>query len=294
MEARRPARATSAVAGHPSLPPRVRRAGLAAAAVFLTAFFFVMSFPWDRLGDVTAARAGQLLGADVAVAHLRTSWLPLPGFRASGVRVHWPDGRSLELDQASVRPAFSSAWLRGRPALFVAVAAAVGTARGTVVTGGPPAFAGRLGVPALARLPLATFVPELSLDGRADADVDLRLLPDGPRGEARFEAHDGSLALPGLPVALPYTALRGQLDFTDAAWVEVRSLSLEGPMLAADAKGSVGRAPLPQLAPLDLELHVQVRDASLRPALAGAGLRLGPDGAATLRLRGTPQRPLLQ
>lgn len=294
MAVRTASRARSVTAARPSPSPGLRRAGLAAAALVLTAFFFVMSFPWDRLGDATAARVGQLLGADVAVAHLSTSWLPLPGFRASGVRMHWPDGRSLELEQASVRPAFSTAWLRGRPALFVSLAAPLGTARGTLLPAGPPAFAGRLGVPALARLPLTMLVPELSLDGRADADVDLRLLPDGPRGEARFEAHDGSLALPGLPVALPYTTLRGELGFTDAASVEVRSLSLEGPMLAADAKGSVGRAPIPQLAPLDLELHVQVRDASLRPALAGAGLRFGPDGAATLHLRGTPQRPLLQ
>ncbi len=294
MPARPGSRPGAAAAARPSLPAGVRRLGLIAAALVLTTFFFVLSFPWDRLGESTAARIGALIGADVAVGHLGTTWLPLPGFRASGVRVRWSDGRNLELDQASVRPAFSLAWLRGRPALYVGLAAPLGSARGTLVPAGPPAFAGHLGVPALARLPLQRFAPDLALDGRAEAQVDLRLLPDGPRGEARVEARDGSIALPGVVVALPYTSVRGDLGFTDAALVEVRSFSLEGPMLSADVKGSVGRAPTLQLAPLDLELHVQVRDASLRPMLAGAGLRLGPDGSATVHLRGTPQRPLVQ
>jgi hypothetical protein len=176
----------------------------------------------------------------------------------------------------------------------VGLATPLGSARGTLVPAGPLAFDGHLGVPSLARLPLQRFVPDLSLDGRVEADLDLRVLPDGPRGEASFEAQDGSIALPGVVVALPYKTLRGELGFTDAALVEVRSLSLDGPMLSADAKGTVGRAPTPQLSPLDIELHVQVRDASLRPMVAGAGIKLGPDGSGTVHLRGTPQRPQLQ
>jgi hypothetical protein len=74
----------------------------------------------------------------------------------------------------------------------------------------------------------------------------------------------------------------------------VKSLALEGPLVAGSGTGSVGRAGALDAAPLALDLHLQARDPGLRQLLAAQGLAPGPDGTATLLISGTLGNPILR
>lgn len=274
---------------------RLQRVGIPAGAVLLTLFFVALGFPYDRLREVVASRASQALHARIQMASFTPTLSLLgPGLRATGLDVTFADGGRFTADDARVRPAWSTSWLRGRPALHVDLRAAQGHAVGTLVLGAEPGFDGRLEEVDLARLPLEAALPGLSLDGTAHATVDLRRMPAGPRGSFDLTASGGSVALPGFPVALPFETLTAKAELTDEALARDLDVDLQGPMLTAKIRGTVGQAPLVAGAPLDLQLTMKVVDPSLRPMLAGTGLRFAPDGTAEMRLTGTIGRPLLR
>ncbi len=285
---------TAAALASPSLR-RLQRVAIPAGAALLTLLFVAIGFPYDRLRDVAAAKAGQMLGAQVRMASLAPTLSLLgPGVAASELSVTLADGRHFGVAKARVRPAWSAAWLRGRPALHVDVTAAEGHAAGTLVLGPEPGFAGTVSDVDLAKLPAAAALPGLSLDGTASGDVDLRRTPAGPRGAIDLTARGGSVAMPGMPIALPFETLVAKAAITDAALAEGVDVDLQGPMLTAKIRGSVGQAPVVTNAPLDLQLQVKVVDPSLRPVLGATGLRLAQDGTAEMRLTGSVGRPLLR
>jgi type II secretion system protein N len=274
---------------------RLRRLGIPLAALLLTSFFVLIGFPWERVRERVAHQIGAATGSTLTIGSLAPAFgLFGPGFQASHVVVSWPDGRRFDLAEARVRPAPSLSWLRLRPALYVDAQTPQGRTSGKLTLGTPYRFAGSLSDIQLAALPTAQLIPGASLEGHAQLDGDLELRSDGPRGELRFEASEGSLTIPGLPIALPYTTLHGTLRFADETAIAIESLVLDGPMLSAQASGTLARAPQLQTAPLDMELRLEARDASLRPLLAQAGLRVGPDGSATVKITGTPSRPILR
>jgi type II secretion system protein N len=293
-QTRAPARAVRA-AGASDLPRWVFRRVIPFGAAALTLLFVVAGFPYDRLAPAAAARISAATGARVTIADFGpTLGLLGLGVRAAGVRIAWPDGSGLQLDDLRVRPAWSLSWLRGRPALAIQASGPLGRAEGTAIIAGEPGFDGRVSDLDLSKLPIASFVPGASIEGHGGAEGELSLGPAGVRGELALDATDGSIALPNLPVALPYTTLRGDVKMTDAALLEITALELDGPLLALRVNGSVGRAVVIPAAPLNLELHVMAKDPAVRPLLAQAGLRVGEDGSADLRLTGTAAQPLLR
>jgi type II secretion system protein N len=274
---------------------RLQRVGIPAGAVLLTCFFVAIGFPYDRIRDVVASKAGQALHAQVRMAGFGPTLSLLgPGLKATGLDVTFASGQRFSLETASVRPAWSTSWLRARPALQVDLRAAEGHAVGTVVLGAEPGFDGALEDVDLAKLPLEGVVPGLSLDGTASGDVALRRTAAGPRGSLDVVAKAGSVALPGLPVALPFETLTAKTELTEAHLAENVNVDLQGPMLTAQITGNVGQSPLPMNAPLELQLKLKVVDPALRPMLSGTGLRFAQDGTAEMRLSGTPGRPLLR
>ncbi|HTF33854.1 MAG TPA: type II secretion system protein GspN [Myxococcota bacterium] len=285
----------AADAGPLELPRWVRTRAIPLGAALLTLLFVVAGFPFDRLAPSLAARVSQGLGAQVSIASVGPSLSLLgPGVRASGVSVAWPDGSQLRLDSLRVRPAWSFAWLRGRPALALRLAAPLGQLNGTLTLGSESGFDGALHEFELAKLPLQSLVPGASIDGKASGDLDITTTPGGARGSFHVEARDGSLGLPNLPFALPYTMLRTDVRLTDAALAEISSLELDGPLLSLRASGSIGRAALLLAAPLNLSVRIQAKDSSVGPLLAAAGLRMAADGSADLRITGTAGQPLLR
>ena len=90
-------------------------------------------------------------------------------------------------------------------------------------------------------LPLAA-LPGGSLRGRADLDLDLEPGETGPEGSSGFDARDGALGLPGLPMPLPFTRLVGELRLGGEQLAELANTVLEGPLVSARASGTLGRA----------------------------------------------------
>ncbi len=274
---------------------RLQRIGIPVGAVLLTLFFVLIGFPYDRVRDVVAAKASQALHAQIRVAELGpTVSLFGPGISAKGLDVVLASGEKWSLESASVRPAWSTSWLRGRPSLHVDLTASQGRAVGTLLLGAEPGFDGEIHEVDLAKLPLENALAGLSFDGVANADVDLRQTAAGPRGSIDLDAKGGSVALPGMPVALPFETLKAQAQLTDTHLAENVNVDLQGPMLTAQITGNVGQSPMPMNAPLELQLKMKVVDASLRPMLMGSGLRFAQDGTADMRLTGTAGRPLLR
>lgn len=275
------------------MPRLLRVVGLPLVGVLLVLFFVYLGFPYERLARVVATEAGRLLGARVDIQEVGPRLaLTGPGFEARGVRASWENGRRLQLERAAVRPAWSLAWLRGTPALYAELESPLGTVEGTWVSDG--AWYGDVRALDLSAVPLEALWRGAGPEGRLDARVDLRWSESGPEGDVSFEAREGSLRLPDLPTALPYQRCRGVLVFGGESFVAVESFSLEGPLLSVKAKGTLGRAARFESSPLQLELELKATQPGIQSILRSAGLRLGRDGSARVRVTGTPSAPLLR
>lgn len=276
----------------------VRRAlAIAAAAFVLTGAFVVAGFPYSlvtaRLEQAIEAATGARV--DIGRFAIGLHWL-VPELRGWDVDVTTPAGRRVHLDRVRVHPAVSFSWLRGRPAIALALRSkALGEADGTVTVGGEPGFSGELRGVALGPLSLLeAFAPGAVLEGRADATIDLALAETGPTGTARFTVADGSLTLPVLPIGLPFQSLRGDVAFGGDALAKIESLDLAGPLVAFQAKGTIGTAPIAANAPLDVEATVEVRDPTVRTLIGGQGLALDASGKSQIHLGGTLGSPAPQ
>jgi type II secretion system protein N len=271
----------------------VRRAlAIAAAALVTTGFFVVSGFPYDRLAPRIEQAIAAATGARVDIGRLDLGlvWVT-PELRAEDVDVAWPGGRRLRFERLRVRPAWSTSWLRGHPALVLALRSSEGEVDGTVVAGGEPAFRGTLRQVELGQIPLDEWAPGASLAGRADAELDLAIAADGPRGSARFTVGDGSLSLPLLPIGVPFESLRGELVLGGESLAKIAALDLVGPLVGFSAQGTIGRAPEATMAPLAIDARLDVREPTVRTLLRGQGIVLDAEGKAAVTIGGTLGSP---
>jgi type II secretion system protein N len=287
--------APAPAAPFPFLPrsPAKRTLLVLAAYAALTLAFVVARFPIDRLTPRFEALASAATGARVTVGSLEVSLIALlPAVQARGVQVTWPGGAQLALDRVRVRPAWSLSWLRGDPSLALSLRKAGGSVDGTLRLGATPGFRGDVEKLDLALLPPALLGGSgLALDGKLDADLDLRMAELGPEGTLSLHAAGGSFSLPSLPVGIPYEKIDGDLVLGGDALVTIGSLVVDGPMLAGRASGTVGRGPTPPLAPISIDARIELREPALRGMLSGSGVTLGPDGAADVTIGGTLTSP---
>jgi type II secretion system protein N len=279
-------------------PSRAQRAVLAAAACALaTAFFFAVRFPYDRFRDLVATQLAALTGAQVELGEV-SGGLGVAGLtlRAAPLALRWPAGGEVQLERAALRPAWSLSWLRGRPALHLDLQSTAGRISGTVWPGPPFAVSGRVRDFALESLPSEVLdaAQGFALTGRLDAQADLSTADGALDGELELDVRDGAASAPGSPISIPFERLTAALALGQDGAVRVQSAALEGPMLAGSAEGQLGPAPDPRQAPLDLKVDLRVADPSLRGMLAPLGVRLDPEGKASLKLRGTLGAPLLR
>ena len=265
---------------------------IAFAAVALTTFFLISGFPYDRLAPRASATLESLTGARVAIGglDLGMAWFA-PQLRASKVEITWPGAKPIAFDRLRVHPAFSTSWLRGRPALVVAVASALGEADGTLVVGAEPSFDGELHNVSLALLPLQEVAAGAQLDGRADATIDLQMAEVGPQGSVRFEAKNGSLTLPMLPIGVPFEKLSGDLALGGDVVAKLTSLDLAGPLVSLTASGTVGKGPTRDLSPLALQARIEAREPAVRQMLQSQGVALDANGGAAVTIDGTLGSP---
>lgn len=277
-------------------PTGVRRVvAIAAAAILLTGTFIVFGFPYDRLTPRITQAIEAATGARVSIGRLGlgVAWLG-PQLRAWDLDVTTPGGRRIPIDRLRVHPAWSMSWLRGVPSVVVAVRSPLGEIDGTLRIGAQPAFDGELKHFDLAQLPLDLVAPGASLDGRGNATIDVAIGDAGAGGTARFDVTQGSFGVPMLPIGVPFDGLHGDLQLGGDVLAKIEAFELTGPLLQVSAKGTLGQAAATTLAPLALEAQIEVRDANARSLLQAQGVRLGPDGKASLTIGGTLGDPQVQ
>jgi hypothetical protein len=251
-----------------ALPVFLRFVAIPLAGALLFLLFLHLGFPYDRLAGRLAEQLGQTTRTQVRFGELKPRLsLRGPGLEAVGVTATPAEGAPIQIERAFLRPAWSLAWLRLRPALHIDLT----------------------GVD-LASLPLAAALPQSSLQGQADLRLELVLGGEAPQAGGRFSARDGSLGLPGLPAPVPFTSFAGELAYGGENLLELADATLEGPLVSVLAGGSLGRGASLASSPLQLDLEITAQP-GLQAPLQAAGIQLGPEGRKKLHLTGTPSRP---
>lgn len=269
-----------------------RALAISVAAVALTSVFLVAGFPYDRIAPRAAAGIGSVTGTRVTIGRLGlgVTWFA-PQLRAWDVHVAWPSGKAASFQSVRVHPAWSTAWLRGAPALGIELRSPLGEVDGTVIGGAEPSFDGELRQVSLALLPLQEIAAGTQLDGRVDAQLEVTIGEAGPQGRAHFEATQGSLTLPLLPIGVPFDKLSGDLALGGDTLAVLNAFDLAGPLVALTASGTVGRNANPDLAPLALKARIEAREPAVRSMLESEGVTLDASGAAAVEIGGTLGSP---
>jgi hypothetical protein len=109
-----------------------------------------------------------------------------------------------------------------------------------------------------------------------------------------LRATDGSIGLPGLPLALPFQTLDAVAHLGGEARLRLEYVALGGPMLSANGEALLASAPVFAAAPLTATLHIEVHEAGVRPTLRNLGIRLDAEGRADVRLGGTLAAPTVR
>jgi hypothetical protein len=280
--------------------PAKRRRGLAGRAlrtlaVALVAVVAVLAvaiafFPFERLAPLAEAQLSRLAGAEARIGALDVRLrLRGPELTAHAVALRWPSGEALALDELRMRAARPGAWLRGVPTAHVALRAPFGAFDGDVSR---EQVAGDLSGFDLALLPSAGFGGGGALlAGPVDARVDLRRSePEASgswTGSIALSGVEGSLALPGSPVAIPYERLDAGARLAHDGTLHLDSLALAGPMVSAHASGVIAAGPRgPASGSVAIDARVERLDPALVPALAQYGVALDANGAGRLSVVG--------
>ena len=274
--------------------PLARIAAILFAGLILTSFFIYMGFPYDRLASTIQSRVESTYGIrlDLGEVGPRPQLLG-PGLQARPVRVTQPDGEVIALDRLLLRPAWSLSWFSGRPALHVLMEGPTGTAEGTVTLGDLPGWSGELSGLDLEQLPLAEFAPGTALRGEGTARAEIVIGAQGLEGPFQFEASEGSIAHPQLPMDLPYEKLTGALILGGEQRAVIESMQLESPMFSASVTGTVGHGSSFGAAPLNLEVELEASGA-VQGVLNSQGIEMGRDGKLKMHILGTPSRPIVR
>ena len=284
---------TDVVAETPS-SRSVRVVPLLFAAIGLTALFMVVRFPYDRIAVSIAQRIERETGTRIVLGPVSIALVRwAPGLASSGVQIARADGSRLDLEWLGVRPALALAWLAGNPAIATELSSPRGGASGVVTFGNAPGFSGSLRNFDLEQLPPEFIAAPVHLTGRADADVDVTMRETGPEGDVEFEARDGVLTHPNLPIPMPFQKLTGEIELGGTNWAEIQKLELASPLASGHAKGTVGRAPAFAAAPLKLEIELTVSGA-VQGSLRSQGVAIGNDGKIHVNVSGTPTRPVVR
>ena len=266
--------------------------GLALAALALAAVLAVAAafFPFERLAPALAARIERETGAEARIESLRaTLGARGPELELRGVALRWPTGDALAVTSLQVRAARPGAWLRGVPTAHLVLRTAFGAFDGEVSR---ERVSGELAGFDFAQLPAAWFGEGgAPLAGAVDARIDFARSAARWTGEATLTGADGSLALPGAPVALPYERLDASARLDPAGTLHLLALALAGPMVSARASGTISAGPRgPARGAIAIAADVERLDPALLPALRQAGVALGPDGAGRITVSGMPGR----
>jgi type II secretion system protein N len=269
----------------------VRRAALILGVLVLLLVFVALRFPYERLLPPLLQTASALTGAEIEVADVGLGLgLGGPEAVASGVTLRWPATAEIVLDELRVRPAWSFAWLRGTPLWHVAAEGAPGAWHGVVA---PDRIEGEWTEVDTDALPWALLGALAPVHGRLSGEVDLARSDGAWAGTAEVAGGEGSVDLPGLPVAIPFVAVEAELAVSPAV-ITLSSARLEGPLVTANVGGTATASGTVFSAwPLDLDVEIEQVDPALRGYLGPLGIPVDAEGRARLRVTGSLAAPYL-
>ena len=278
--------------GTPRLSGPLRFLGLAIAGTVLVLMFITIGFPYDRLAEFITAEVRRSSGVGITIGDLGPSLqLGGPGVRATDVGIVGA-GSDYQADRAILRAAWSTSWLRGRPAIHADIEGPLGAIVGTYTMGLEVAWEGVLTGINLEAPPIRQLLPIVDLTGSGDAELKVKQGLSGPEGWIRFELSEGSIAFGDYPLAIPYESIAGSVTFGDESFLAIEELKLVGPLMTAEVAGSIESASRFAEAPLNLQIQIQA-ESDLQIPLASAGVRFDKDGSARVRIAGTPLQPLI-
>jgi type II secretion system protein N len=261
-------------------------------ALLLLLVFAAARFPYARLLPPVLDAARAATGAEIEVAELGLGLgLAGPHVVANGVRVHWPAAPELRFEAVRVRPAWSFSWLSGTPLWHVDAAGAPGAFSGEVSPGRVAGEWTEVDTTALPWVLLGALAP---LSGRVSGEVDLAHTDGAWQGTAELAGREGSVDLPGLPVAIPFEAIEARLEVSPAL-LRLASGRIEGPLVTANVGGTATPENGGSFSawPLDLEVDIESVDPALRGYLAPLGIPVEGGGRAKVRVTGTLAAPYL-
>ncbi len=273
---------------------------LPAVYLVLTLFFVLMRFPYEHVAGGVVEQVEESTGMRLEIEELGP-YLGLlgPGFQAHNVVAVPREGGMIQIDRLRLRPAWSLSWFRGDPAVHVGVRSPVGEVDGAVVIGDPMGFDGSVTRVDLSAPAVRDWMPIDGLDGRLTATGDLAFAEGVPLPEGDLELliEEGSVVVPGSPLAIPFDRIEGGFVFGGESKLRSEGIQVTGPMLDATASGRLGDGNPGarwSRAQLELEVELQVKEPVARSALRGAGVRLERDGTATFEIGGTLSSPQIR
>ncbi len=277
------------------LPRTVRYVVLPIAAFGLIVVFVFLGFPYDVLADRAVSALERQTGAVIRYGEVEPRLtVGGPGFRFHQVDVRLESGERYSADPVSVRPAWSLGWLTGRPQLRAFLKSDHGSLAGFVTVGRSFGWDGRIVNLDLGVLPFAVMGQEVDLSGLADIDADV-VYEDGiATGEVDLKARQGELVWPTVPMPIEFDTIEGRLLLGGDALAQVEVLELAGPIFAAEIVGVVGHAERPTLAPLDVQIGIDVVEPGMRQMAMQFGVPLDSDGRAEFDVGGTVSQPELR
>jgi hypothetical protein len=269
----------------------MRRGALIAGVALLLLVFLAARFPYRRLLPPLLAAASGATGAEIHVMDLGLGLgLGGPHVVAHDVRLRWPAAPEIQLSAVRVRPAWSLAWLGGQPVWHVAAEGPPGAFDGVVAADRIDGAWQELDPDALPWVLFGTTAPLL---GRLSGEVALARGDHAWQGSARVVGGEGSVDLPGRPVAIPFVAVQAELGVAPDR-ITLASGRIEGPLVTATVAGSASPSGGGFAAwPLDLDVLIESVDPALRGYLGPLGIPVDGQGQAQVRVTGTLAAPYL-
>ncbi len=264
-------------------------------ALLLTLVFVALLFPWDAVARRLAFEIGAASGARIQFGELAPAWTARgPVLRARDVSIEHPSVQQLRVAELEVAPRFSTSWLRGEPRLRVYADSGLGVVDGVLLLGAAPAFDGKLSRVAIERLPLRLGSAGVRVAGELAAVADVALDPGGTlRGRVEFESPSLRIEAALIPKPLVFSRATGTLSILESGATRIESVTLEGEQVRGTLEGEIGLVHRSQPPPLDLRAELEIVDVELRALAQAAHLPIGPDGRASLEIRGTAALPEL-
>ncbi len=266
--------------------------GTPLAALFLTSFFILLGFPYDRLADLLAVKVESALDVrlDIGDTNLRLGLFG-PGFEFTDVTIGLSSGEDVQLASALIRPAWSLSWFSGEPEIFIAADSPFGRARGTLRGGGAPRWQGEVLGLDVKRLPFYDPDEGLNLEGVVDVDGDLTLAAGSMIGNLDFDVSDGVLGHPMLPAIIPFQRFSGALELGGDYLVALHDVTLSGDDTSLQIQGSIG-ANEPR--PLDIDITIDELEASMKMIMQAMGAKLAENGPTQIHIGGTLASPQIR